>query len=285
MRHLRHRLGAVALNRDQHPPGLQKFHDGLQPRDDIPRIFETLAVVARDIRLALRRVDQDRVDLVAVFRRELDVGRKTGAAQTDKAAPAHSADKFLKRVRLRRRKRRVGTLFAVAVDLHGPADGAVWHQQRADCRHRAGDGGVDRRGDKLIAVADDLSDRDRVARGDGRDAGRADVLIHREDQMRRGGHVHRFRSRRIAALGQIDAAPSAAHAVFKPFLDCHVRDDLLGRENRSIQINQYSIFLPELQEKPRTGAAFPDVLWDMPDRCTQFNVNMRIFPLAVHDKM
>ena len=78
-------LGLVVFDADQSPPGLEYFpHDGYS-LDDASGAFAHLEIVAGDVRLALRAIDDQGVEFAVLARIQLGVAWENRAAQADNA--------------------------------------------------------------------------------------------------------------------------------------------------------------------------------------------------------
>ena len=169
------------------------------------RPVEHRARVRGDVRLALRAVDDDGLDLFEILDRQLHDRREARAAEAHHAAFAHGVEKILHGVELGRLQLRIRLLLAVGSNddgLHEPSAGA---DLLADLFDRAGNTCVDRCGDEPACLADQLPDPDALAGLYHRNSRRADVHGHRNLDRLRDGQAQRGQLRRILAVRHVYA--------------------------------------------------------------------------------
>lgn len=121
-----------------------------------------LAVVARDVGLALHAVDHEKLEALALRGAHLEPRGERGTAQAHHAGIAHAGDKLLLGGVLGRLERGVGLHLAVGDDLHhgcGRARGQLLGRHLGD---RAGNARVDR-GAQALDLADQRADIYMVA--------------------------------------------------------------------------------------------------------------------------
>ena len=178
-------VGLVQLDRDDHALDSQRQREQLCALGDLVRLFDHQTVVAGQIRLALRAVDDQRVD--GGLGRQLDRCREARAAHADDAGFAHALAHAVGCDLLERHERDLAVFAVVfdddAVRLSAAGQGTALdrdhlaaHARKDVCAHRAvrlGDqcaalDGVAHRDDGLCRLADVLRqrDRDRIGRGD-----------------------------------------------------------------------------------------------------------------------
>ena len=182
-----HREFFVQLDAEIRLVHLAGPHDELDALQQLPRVLDHRAVVGGDVRLALGAVDDDGVDL-APAARDLERGRERRAAHADDAGLADDA-----RDQLGIGQRLLGRggdgirrgVLEVVFDDDGRDHIAEVVEPRLDRGDAAGHGRVHGRGDGGLCLADFLSEPHLVADGDERRTGRADVLGHGNDHLRR----------------------------------------------------------------------------------------------------
>ena len=109
----------------------------------------------------------------------------------------------------RRLNGRVLRLLAVRRDDDRLDPGAVRHQDRVNGRDLAGHAGVDVGADKAARFSHDRSHKDVVALLDTRRAGRADVLLHGQDDLLRQRELPRGLIGRVFAVRHMRALRAA----------------------------------------------------------------------------
>ena len=85
--------GFVVLDTDDRLRDLKPLHDLEDTIDNIIRVLADLTVVGRDVRLALRGIDDQGIRHLILRRIELDICRESGAAQSDQTGVADHLDK------------------------------------------------------------------------------------------------------------------------------------------------------------------------------------------------
>ena len=128
--HLLNGVGLVLLNADNELLGLQILSQQLHALDDIAAVFHHGAVVAGDVGLALRAVDQNGLNGVAAYRVQLRPQRKCCSAQTYDAAFLHCGEEAVQIVDLRRDDVGVLLHLAVALDADGKTGPAAVRCER-----------------------------------------------------------------------------------------------------------------------------------------------------------
>ena len=149
-------------------------------------------MVGGQIGLTFRTVDKQEINLLVLGRGELDMRRKRRAAHANQTAFKHGVQRFFRRdgIQIARFGQAFFRPFVRKVVLDGDAGDhvAAHHEMRRNLGHRAGDRSVHRRRDEGARLPDLLSTLDMLADCDAGDAGRADVLRHRNADGLRCGH-------------------------------------------------------------------------------------------------
>ena len=170
-------------------------------------------VVAVEVRLALCTVDDERVDL-AKTAADLERGREHGAAVTDDTGLADALENGLRILHLlgrQRREIRAGGVLEVVFD-HDRGDHVAQRMgSRLDGNHLAGDSRMDGGGDGCGIVSDLLTHLHIVAHFDQRLAGCADMLHHRERDLRRRSNDGHRNVRRLHVVGMNSAMKLKGH--------------------------------------------------------------------------
>ena len=84
------RLGLVILNGDEDQPGFEDMADDVDPFGDALGLFAHQTVITADVGFTLGAIDDQDLDLLAASC-QFDVGRETGAPQTDDACLMNAA--------------------------------------------------------------------------------------------------------------------------------------------------------------------------------------------------
>ena len=176
-------------------------------------MVEHHAVVARNVRLALRAVDEHRFDRVSLRRVKLPVYGKRRAAETDDAALVqifHECGEILRRAR---GKRGIGFHFAVALDADDRQIVAEQIRHRIERHNRAGNGRVNLTGYAALAARELLADADIVADADNRHGGSTHVHVHGEKHFFRRGKGFGLHSGGVLVMGNMNR--------LKALTECH----------------------------------------------------------------
>ncbi len=178
--------GLVVLNGDDRVGGGEHLHQDLQSADDPAGLLLHEPVVTGDVRLALRAVGDEVVDLLRLLRAELDVGGGGCAAQTDHACGLDLGhDLLVGQLGVVARLSHAGgqVVLSVVVDDdtrgHDPGGGHAGF----DGLDLARAGGDDVGGLKSVRFGDDLPCQDSFASFYNGDGGLANVLVQGEHQF------------------------------------------------------------------------------------------------------
>ena len=176
----------------------------------VAAVFQGLPVVGGDVGLALRHVDQQGVNGLALGHVELYMGGEARAAQAHQpGGPGGLGQLLLGGDGGRRGDGRVFLHFAVGFHHHGLGHLAAGEHHLGDFRHRAGHGGVHRGADVGIAVAHHGAHIHVVPFLHRGDTGRANVLLHGQNHFFRGRHGRGGDVPRVFVVGHRRAAMGA----------------------------------------------------------------------------
>ena len=205
-------LGFVVLDRDQaliHPQQVPQQAGALE---DAFGLVPHQAVVATDVGLALGAVDDEGPDADARRGGQLDAAGKGGAPQADDARPADALAQHLRVGSGGERRRQLGPgVLAVGLDQDagGAHAGGMGDRTLLDGDHGPGTGGMDRRAQPALRLADQLPLEDPVADRDHRLGRSANVLTQGDDELtwqggaRQGGLIRqRLLVRQMQATGE-----------------------------------------------------------------------------------
>ena len=170
-------------------------------------------VVAVEVRLALCAVDDEGIDF-AKAAADLERGREHGAAVTDDTGLADAVkDGFgiLHLLGRQGREIRAGGVLEVIFDHDRGDHIAQGVGSRLDGDHLAGDRRVDGSGDGCRIVSDLLTHLHIIAHRDQRFAGCADMLHHREHDLRRRSNNGHRDIRRLHVVGMNSAMKLKGH--------------------------------------------------------------------------
>ena len=149
-------------------------------------------MVGGEVRLALRAVEQEIVDLLILGRRELDVRREGRAAHADDAGIGQNAHDVLRSVggdvAVGRHAAFVPLILKVVFNDDAVDGVAAGDETRLDGNDLAGDRCVHGCGHIALDLAHLLTALDLIAHADAGRAGRADVLRHGNIDTFGGGH-------------------------------------------------------------------------------------------------
>ena len=202
-------VGLVVFHGDDHAIDVQQIAYDINAFQYGLCVFDRLAVVGGDVRFTLGRVDDERVDALALRHVELHVRWETGAAQAHKAGLPQRAAQAFGGIHLRRLHIGRNAHFAVGLNHHGIRALAARQRHLRDGGHLAGNACMDRRADIGVAVADFLAHIHRVPDLDKRPAGRTHMLLHGDRDLIRAGQHSRLQLRRVFPVGNRRTAVGA----------------------------------------------------------------------------
>ena len=203
----------VVFNGENKVVGLDVFPEELDTAADILAVVKHHAVVARDVRLALRTVDEHGLDVVAQRRVKLPVNGERRAAETDNAALVqilHERGEILRRAR---GKRGIDFHFSVVLNADDRQIVAEELRHRIERENGAGNGRMNLTGDAALAAGELLTDADIVADADDRHGGGAHVHVHGEKHFFRRGKGFGLHSGGVLVMGNVNR--------LKALTECH----------------------------------------------------------------
>ena len=216
---LREGVCLVFLDGDDRVLYAHQICEHLEAADGFLGALEQQTMVGRDVRLALGRVDDDRVAL-ADTGLDLDVGREGCTAVTYDTSRTDALDALL----VGHGREVVGmygfvrTVLAVIRDDDGQDLAAVRMQARLDCLYLAGNGCVDRSAYEAAGFSDGLSEihsvtdrNDRLRRGADVHGNRQDYLVGQSQLLDRLGVCRGFISRICMSTGMYAATERIHH--------------------------------------------------------------------------
>ena len=106
----------VVLNADDGVRNGNPFQNGKNAVDDLLGMLAYLAIIRSNIRLTFRRIHKENIRFTAFGRVQLDVDRKTGASEADKAGISNHFQEILTTVDLWRPAGRIDGVFAVGLN-------------------------------------------------------------------------------------------------------------------------------------------------------------------------
>ena len=133
------------------------------------------------------------------------MGREAGTAQAHQPGSTDCRGKALKVSNLRNLDRFIDLLQFVGGDLHGLDGIAVCADDLVDLGDLTGNTGMDRRADKGVSIADDLTYFDQVGQLHGGSTLPAHVLLHRDHYLVGHRHLDGFHLSSILAVRDLDA--------------------------------------------------------------------------------
>ena len=203
----------VVFNGENKVVGLDVFLEKLDTAADILAVVEHHAVVARDVRLALRTVDEHGLDVVAQRRVKLPVNGERRAAETDDAALVQIFHERSEILRCARGKRGIDFHFSVVLNADDRQIVAEELRHRIERENGAGNGRMNLTGDAALAAGELLTDADIVADADDRHGGGAHVHVHGEKHFFRRGKGFGLHSGGVLVMGNVNR--------LKALTECH----------------------------------------------------------------
>ena len=139
-----------------------------------------LAVIRRDIRLALRGIDDQGIRHLILRRIEFNICRESGTAKTYKTGVSDHLDKVLEGLDLWRFAEGIDRVVKIRFDTYGLDRRTISGNDVVNFFNSSGNTGVDRYGHGFIGAPDQRSDIDVITRPDHTRTGRSDMLLHQQ---------------------------------------------------------------------------------------------------------
>ena len=188
-RHGGYGVGLIVLNADDGLLHVEGLHHQTNAVNDAIGVLHHQPMIGRQVRLALRAVNDEHLDGLALGWAQLHRGGEGRAAQTHNASVAHDLLQF-------RRRQAFGMIvegqlhpliLVVVINDDGHGLTAIGQNAGLNIHHRTGHGCVDRRGHEATRFTDELTHTNVVALLHQRLGGSADMLRQRNDDPRRRG--------------------------------------------------------------------------------------------------
>ena len=202
--HFRDRVGLVGFDADNKLLCLYVFLQQRNAFDNQVAVLHHRAVVAGDVRLALRAVDQNRLDRRAADCIQLRPQRKCCSAESNDPAAADSRQKFVQIMDFRRSEIRIFFHLSIACNADGKHRFSAILHKGLDRRHRPGYGRMNRRGIFPFLPGNELTHTYRVANGDHRNGRLPRMHGHREQNFLWGRNTNRVHTCRVFMMGYLE---------------------------------------------------------------------------------
>ena len=186
-----HCVHLVVLHTDMRFLDVQRKHHQVDTVDDFRGLFQHQAMVSRQVRFALRAVDDELLNRLALRGRNLDLRGERRAAHADDAGFADDGLQFLRgqRFRMLRRMQFHPVVLEVILDDDGGHRRTIRQLDRLNADDLAGDGRMHRCGHKAARFANLLTRQHQITLLHDGLAGRTDMLRERNHHARRRGQL------------------------------------------------------------------------------------------------